>query len=282
MTVQRSSEDKVLFPESGVTKGEVIDYYEAMADVLMPHLAGRPISMKRCPDGIEDCFFQKHPSDYFPASLERCEVDSDDGTTEQFLIDSTDDLVWLANQGMIEIHVPPATTGGLHRPDQLVFDLDPPPEADFDVVRQAARDVRARLAEASLQALLKTSGSSGLHVVVPIEPAHDFDDVRDWARRLAEDLAEAEPARYTTEIRKNKRKGRLFLDINRNAYAQTAVAPYSVRAIEGAPVATPIDWDELATLDSAQHYRLANIRRRLGQKADPWQDMARQRQKLPI
>lgn len=280
MSVELSRTGKLLFPESGITKGAVIDYYRRAARYVLRHAKDRPLSFRRCPDGIGDCFFQKDKPGHYPDSIRAVEVETRAGTVSHVLADAKDDLVYLANQACIEFHAPPARVGDLNRPDLVVFDLDPPPDGDFATVKRAARTVRDRLADLDLACLLKTTGSKGLHVVVPIRPEHDFDAVRAWARAQAGLLAEAHPEWLTTEVRKARRAGRLFLDVARNAYGQTAVLPYSLRAIEGAPVATPIDWEELDGLDSPRRYTLENIFRRLGQREDPWAGFGRRRQKL--
>ncbi len=273
-----SHPDKVLFPDDGLTKADLADYYRRVAPVMLPHLAERPLTLHRFPDGIgADGFYQQNRSDHFPDWLpgRRLDHGGDTGEVHHILCQRPADLVYLAGQGTLTLHAWLSHADRPQRPDQLVFDLDPP-GGDFEPVRQAARQVRDALRQAGLTPFLKTTGSRGLHVVAPLKPVADFDRVRRACRRLSDHLAARHPDQLTTEQRKNKRRGRLYLDIQRNAFGQTAVAPYAVRARPGAPVATPLDWHELD--DPAlgpRRYTLGNLFRRLGQKDDPWAGMAR-------
>jgi bifunctional non-homologous end joining protein LigD len=268
--------DKPFFPDAGITKGDLIDAYRRLADVMLPHMAGRPLSMERYPDGIGGGgFYQKEVPDYFPDWIEvvQIEVEEENAEQPQVVCGDAATLVYLADQGVITPHIWLSRVDHLNRPDKLIFDLDPP-EGGFEIVRFAARKLYDIFDEIGMRPYVMTTGSKGLHVVLPLEPEADFDEVRAFARQVAEALAARYPDRLTTAPRKNKRKGRLFLDYLRNAYAQTSVTPYAVRALPGAPVATPLDWDEVDDPDlGPRSYTLANIFRRLGQKADPWQGM---------
>jgi bifunctional non-homologous end joining protein LigD len=278
-TVETSSLDKVLFPGQGITKGELIDYYHHIADTMVPHMRGRPLSMRRYPNGINGTgFYQQEAPEYFPDWIERVTVEKEGGNIVHAICNDTATLVYLANQNTITPHVWLSRSDHVRKPDQIIFDLDPSGN-DFAAVRTAARYVREILEEQDLGAYLMTTGSSGVHVRAPVRPEHDFDVVRGFARRLADVLAEKHPDEVTTEQRKNKRHGRVYLDVMRNAYAQTAVTPYAVRALEGAPIATPLDWDELREADP-QRYTIRNIFRRMGQKKDPWADMYRSAARL--
>ena len=268
-----SSVDKVLFPESGITKGELLDHYDRVAEVALPYLRGRPVALKRCPDGIDDCFFQKAASDHFPAWMARVSVPlrGEDRDTTHVVVDDHPTLVYLADQGTVELHTWLSPADDLERPDQAIFDLDPPggDPGSADAARFAARKVRDLLADLGLPSLVKTSGSQGYHVHVLLDGSAPYDQVRDFTAGVSDVLAGRHPDRLTTAKRKDQRDGRVFLDYLRNAYGQHAVAPYSVRAIEGAPVATPLDWDELGDAEP-QRYTVHNLFRRLGQKDDPW------------
>ncbi len=271
-----SHPDKVLFPGVGITKGDLAGYYRELAPVMLPYLEDRPLSLQRFPDGIDgDGFYQKEAGGHFPDFVDRVTVKKEGGSVHQVVCNKAATLVYLAGQAVITPHPWLSRTGRLHRPDLLVFDLDPPGEG-FEPVKRAARDVREMLEEIGLISFVKTTGSKGLHVVAPLDRSADFDAVRALARDAARLLAARHPDRLTVEVRKDKRKGRLFLDTARNAYAQTAVAPYAVRALPGAPVAAPLDWEELGDgkLD-ARSYTLQNVRRRLGQREDPWKGMMR-------
>lgn len=281
-----SSLDKLYFPADGLRKEDVLDYYERIAPQMLPHLAGRPLSMQRFPDGIAaPGFYAKEVPDYFPDWVGRAQVEvlESGERQEQVVVADAASLVYLANQGTITPHAWLSRLPHLHHPDRLIFDLDPPDESrDFAPVLAAARALRQALAAAGLVPFVMTTGSHGLHVVAPLDGTADFDASRAFARRLAGELAAAHPQQFTTETRLAARQGRLFLDYLRNAYAQTAVAPYALRARPGAPVATPLDWDELAQPGlTAQTYHLGNIFRRLGQKADPWQAIAAAARPLP-
>lgn len=279
--VELSREDKVLFPDSGITKGELIAYYDDIAAVMVPHIRGRPLTLHRFPDGIgKEGFYQQQRSEHFPdwipsRLVPRAEQGERREGVDHVLGNNRATLVYLANQAVITLHGWNARVPRLRRPDRLVFDLDPPGR-DFEAVREAARHVVALMKEIGLAPHVMTTGSSGLHVVAPLRARAGFDEVRGLARRMASVLADAHDDALTTEQRKDKRRGRVYLDVMRNSYGQTAVMPYAVRALEGAPVATPLSLDELS--DSSlgpRSYTLRNVRRRLGQKSDPWQGMSR-------
>jgi bifunctional non-homologous end joining protein LigD len=272
-TIEVDHLDKLYFPDAGITKGDLIDAYCRLADVMLPHMAGRPLSMERYPDGIGGGgFYQKEVPDYFPDWIEvaQIEVEEENASQPQVVCRDAATLVYLADQGMITPHIWLSRVDHLNRPDKLIFDLDPP-ENGFEIVRFAARKLYDIFDEVGMRPYVMTTGSKGLHVVLPLKPEADFDDARTFAHQLADTLAERYPDRLTTATRKNKREGRLFLDYLRNSYAQTSVTPYAVRALPGVPVATPLDWDEVDDPDlGPQSYTLANIFRRLGQKEDPW------------
>lgn len=271
-TVETSSVDKILFPDDGITKGALIDYYLRIADTMVPHLKDRPLTLRRFPNGIgQEGFYQQEMPDYFPDWIERVEVEKKDGKIVHALCNDAATLVYLANQNTITPHVWLSRIDKLNEPDQIVFDLDPP-RGNFNQVRKAARYVREILEDRGMTAFVMTTGSSGLHVRAPIRRGHAFDLVRSYARGLAAELAERYPDELTTEQRKNKRRGRIYLDIMRNAYGQTAVPPYAVRARAGASIATPVDWEELSEVNP-DSYHVRNIFRRIGQKEDPWKDM---------
>jgi bifunctional non-homologous end joining protein LigD len=274
-TLELSRLDKVLYPETGITKGDVVDYYQRISETMLPHLADRPLTMHRFPDGIEDDgFYQKEAPAYFPEWIRRVEVLVEEEGKEQAQIICDDEatLVYLANQACLTPHIWLSRADKLRQPDKLIFDLDPP-QGDFEPVRRTALDLQALLDEVGLIPYAMTTGSRGMHVVVPLERSADFDEVRAFARNVAEVLAQRKPEQLTVKQRKKKREGRLFLDYLRNAYGQTSVAPYSLRPLPGAPVATPLDWSEVHDADlHSQTYTVKNIFRRLGQKDDPWRE----------
>ena len=275
-TVETSNEDKVFFPDEKITKGDLIDYYQKIADRMVPYLKERPLVMKRYPDGIKgESFYQKEIGDYFPDWIERVKVKKKGGTVTHVQCDNAATLVYLANQACIELHPWLSRSDKLHYPDQLIIDLDPSGD-DFSQAVFGARVLKELFDELDLKAFLKTTGSRGLHVLVPLDRRANFDKVREFAQDTAKLLAQRHSDKLTIEARKAKRRGRLLIDTARNAYAQTAVAPYAVRAKPGAPVATPLDWDEIGNKKlNSQSYNVRNIFRRLGRKTDPWKDLPR-------
>lgn len=281
MSVALIKRDKIFFPDAGLTKGDLADYYQRIADTILPHVRQRPLTLHRFPDGIEGVhFIQKTAQDHDPDWLGNVTVATEDGEIIQPLAESADALVYLAGQGAIAFHVPPARCDALDRPDRLIFDLDPPGDGtDFAPVIAAARAVRDELAALELESFVMTSGSSGLHVVAPLDRRATFDTVGRLAARVAERLAVEYPDDFTIAHAKKKRRGRLYLDTRRNAINQTAVAPYSVRPKPGAPIATPLNWDELGDNQlGPRRYRIGNIFRRLGQRDCPWAGIARYEQ----
>ena len=275
-TVETSNEEKLFFPDEKITKGDLINYYQEIADKMVPYLKERPLVMKRYPDGIKgESFFQKEIGDYFPDWIERVKVKKKGGTVTHVQCDNAATLVYLANQACIELHPWLSRSDKLHYPDQLIIDLDPSGD-DFSQAVFGARVLKELFDELDLKAFLKTTGSRGLHVLVPLDRRANFDKVREFAQDTAKLLAQRHSDKLTIEARKAKRRGRLLIDTARNAYAQTAVAPYAVRAKPGAPVATPLDWDELGNKKlNSQSYNIRNIFRRLGRKTDPWKDLPR-------
>ncbi|MFI0775709.1 non-homologous end-joining DNA ligase [Streptomyces sp. NPDC021212] len=247
-TVEISRPEKALFPDDGITKSDLVDHYRAVARLIVPQLRDRPLMMERHPDGIGGKpLMQKNAPDYFPEWVRRAVLPKEGGKVTHPVCDDTATLVYLVGQACITPHRWLSRADRPDHPDRLVFDLDPPDGkgSGFEEVRWAARQVCGLLGELGLPGLLMTTGSRGLHVIVPLDRRADFDTVRAFARDAADTLADRHPDRLTTEMRKDRRGGRLYLDIQRNAYAQTAVTPYAVRARPGAPVAAPIDATEL-------------------------------------
>jgi bifunctional non-homologous end joining protein LigD len=283
-TVQVSNAEKVFFSGDSagadITKGELVHYYRDVAAQMVPYLRDRPLAMARYPDGIDgERVFQKNAPGHYPDWVRTAQVKKRDGEVRHVVCDNPATLVYLANQACIEPHVFLSRIDKIDEPDQLVFDLDPPDPSGFGVARAAALELRALLeGELGVTTFVKTTGGKGLHVHVPLDRRAGFDDVRAAAREIAAALAAAHPDSMTMEQRKDKRGNRLFLDILRNAYAQTVVAPYSVRARPGAPVATPLHWDEVA--DEALtpgRFSMRTIFERLAATPDPWTGMARRR-----
>lgn len=281
--VSISRPEKEMYPATdeavAVTKADVAGYYADLAEAMLPHLRGRPISMQRFPDGIEgSSFYEKKVPGHFPDFVTRVEVDTADGAQQQVTIEDQRTLVYLADQACLTPHVWLATAEHLHQPDQLIIDLDPSVPG-LAAVRRATTAVGELLDEIGLTSFVKTTGSRGYHVLVPLRPARDFDGVREFARSFAQVLIARAPDLLTLEARKNKRGERVLVDIQRNAYGQTAVPPYVLRARPGAPVATPIGWDEVSRVAPGGH-TIRSIKRRLAQIDDPWAGIGRRRQTL--
>ena len=278
-TIEVPRWDKVLFPDNGLTKGDLVCYYQRIAPTMLPHVRGRLVSLQRFPNGIAEAgFFQKEAPDYFPDWMPRWSVyvHEEERHQPQVYLDTAATLVYLAAQATITPHVWLSRVPHITRPDRLIFDLDPPEGASFEVVRRAALDLRATLQQLDAPTFAMTTGSRGLHVVVPLQADAVFEETRALARAIAEHLARQFPERYTTALRREERRGRLFLDYLRNAYGQTTVAPYAVRARPGAPVATPLDWRDVQRPDMhAQRFTVRTIFRRLAQKPDPWREIDR-------
>lgn len=278
-----SDRDKVFFPEVGLTKGDLIDYYHDVADVMVPHMKRYGASMQRFPDGIqEEGWYAKDAPDYFPDWIERINFPKKEGGSFNApVIDSRAALVYLANQAVLTMHLYLSRADDLEHPDKMVYDLDPPEGSeDFAAVREAALAIRDLMDELDLRSWVQTTGSMGFHVIVPLDRDWDFDAVKAFADDAALVVVRRYPEKFTLEQRKKKRKGRIYLDTYRNSYGATAVAPYAVRARPEAPVATPLDWDELAEGANPRDWTVENIRNRLGQKEDPWAGMMRHAQSL--
>jgi bifunctional non-homologous end joining protein LigD len=273
--------DRVLFPDDGITKADLVDYYDAVAGVMLPHLKGRPLTLWRYPRGIdEQGFVQQDFAGSVPDWMGSAEVAKEGGTVVHPIADRREALAWLANQNCITPHSWLSRRDRLDEPDLIVFDLDPSTTA-FAPVRAAARACADVLEDLGLASYVKTTGSRGLHVVVPLSRGADFDTVRQFARDIAGVVAADDPAHRTVEQRKDKRGDRIYLDVMRNAYAQTAVAPYAVRARRGAPVATPLEWDELSSRGlRPDRFTIRDVPKRIAEQGDPWADMRRHARSL--
>lgn len=273
--IELSKLDKVLFPEDGITKGDLVNYYRRIATVALRHFRQRPLTMHRYPDGIAaGGFFQKHRPDYFPAWIDHVRLEKQGGEVDHVVVDDAATLVYLADQACVTFHLALARADRPDHPDRLVFDLDPS-DNDFAKVQQAAAGLKGLLGELRLPHFVQTTGSRGLHVVVPLDQSEGFDGVRAFAGQLARHLAGQQPDLMTVEQRKRHRGTRVYLDTQRNAYGQTAVAPYSVRARPGAPIATPVTWREaLSSGMQPRKYHIGNLFRRLAQTEDPWADIS--------
>jgi DNA ligase D len=273
--------DRVVFPDAGVTKGDLARYYGAVAERFLAHAGGHPVSLVRCPQGdIAHCFFQKHAGEGFPDAIRRVPIKETSGKSESYMaLDTADDVVSAVQMGTIEFHIWGSSADSLEKPDRIVFDLDPDPSVGFDAVVRSAIELRAVLETVGLKSLAMVTGGKGVHVVVPLARRAGWDAVKSFAKGLAGRLADAAPDRYTATMSKAKRKGKIFIDWLRNERGSTAIAPYSVRARAGAPVAVPVSWEELEKLDRANGFSLEEALARL-EKPDPWREASGWRQSV--
>jgi bifunctional non-homologous end joining protein LigD len=273
--------DKVIFPDEGITKGELARYYETMAPVILPHLRGRPLTMERYPAGIDaKGFWQKDVSKGFPEWLQRVEVPKKNGVVHYPVVTDLRSLMWITNQNTVTQHVWVSRIPDLNVPDLCVFDLDPSTH-DWDAVRAAAIGLRDLLAELGLPSWVKTSGSKGFHIVVPLDGKTETDVVARFAGAVGKTLVGLAPDRLTQEFSKVDRHGRIYVDVGRNGYGATFAAAYTVRAKPGAPVSAPCTWEEVERGQVApQTFTLRNMPQRIAQVGDIWADMLRRGRSL--
>jgi bifunctional non-homologous end joining protein LigD len=274
--------EKVLFPDDGITKGDLAAYYEMVAPVMVPHIRGRPITMERYPAGIgRKGFFHKDVSKGFPAWLERIEVPKKDGTVHHPLVSDTRSLLWIANQNCITPHVWTSRAPDLYQPDVCVFDLDPSRDDQLDVLRASALALRELLDELGLPSWVKTSGSKGFHIVVPLDRKTHMGEVATFAHHVGTELVKRDPAHLTQEFSKADRGGRILVDTGRNGYSATFAAPYAVRAKSGAPVSAPCTWEELQRGDvEPRTFALRTMAARIQAGGDVWSDLRKRGRSL--
>jgi bifunctional non-homologous end joining protein LigD len=273
ITITCSNVDRIMFPDSGIKKSEVIGYYHFISDYMLPEVVERPISVERYTKGIDQSgFFQKHYQKHYPAWLAKEELGAKTRVVYP-IIENAAGLVYLANQGSIAFHIWTSRRDNPEYPDLLVFDLDPP-DGRFDLVRQTALILRELFEELELPAFVKTTGSKGLHVVAPIDGRASFGEVAQFCNRVAKLLVQRHPDVVTLQFYKKDRKGRLFLDMLRNALGATLIAPYSLRGRPGAPISMPIEWSEVE--DPAMQpngFKLRDVRKRMDRVGDPWANL---------
>jgi bifunctional non-homologous end joining protein LigD len=272
--VRLTHPDRVLFPGQGVTKAKLAEYYGSIAPWILPHLAGRPLSLVRCPAGqAEGCFYQKHLGRVAPTALGHIEIVERNGPALYSVVNDLAGLIGMVQIGVLEIHPWGSRQDDIERPDRLIFDLDPDPALPWQRVVEAAIAVRDDLAAMGFQSFPKTTGGKGLHVIIPIARRHGWGEAKEFARAFAMAMVDEAPALYTADMSKKERGGKIFIDYLRNDRGATAVAPYSTRARPGAPVATPLSWAEL--LDGRQpELTLSTLPERLARlSADPWADI---------
>ena len=279
-----TSPDKVVYPELGITKREVADYYRGVAAQLLPELIRRPLSVVRCPDGIGECFFQKHHAAKLGSHVHAVAIrEKDGGKEDYFYVDDTEGVIELVQMNVLELHPWGAHIDDVERPDRLVFDLDPGEGVEWKAIIAAARDIRARLSAIGLESFVRLSGGKGLHVVLPIRPGPDWTQAKAFCESLADAMVEQAPDRYVATASKAKRGGVIFIDWLRNSRGATSVTSWSLRARPQAGVAMPLAWSELGRTRSGHDYPLPRaLRRARTLRRDPWEGWAKAiRQKLP-
>jgi bifunctional non-homologous end joining protein LigD len=278
-----SSPDRVVYPDLGITKQQVAGYYRAVASKLLPELVHRPLSVVRCPDGIGQCFFQKHHAAKLGASVRAIAIREKDGGEADYLyVDTIEGVINLVQMNVLELHPWGARIDDVERPDRLIFDLDPGEGVDWKAIIAAGRDIRARLASLGMESFARLSGGKGLHVVLPIRPGPDWSDAKAFCEAFADRMVEQAPERYVATASKAKRDGVIFIDWLRNSRGATSVASWSLRARPQAGVAMPLAWSELGRTRSGHDYPLPRaLRRAASQRSDPWMGWAKAaRQKL--
>ena len=276
--------ERIVYPDTAITKQDVADYYRAVMDWLLPELAGRPLSVIRCPDGAGGaCFFQKHHADKLGAHVASILLREKDGGSDRYLyVEDARGVLELVQMNTLEFHPWGSRVDDPEKPDRLVFDLDPAPGIGWNDLVSAAKDVRARLRKHGLESFPRLSGGKGLHVVAAIRRGPTWDQAKAFCESIADEMAADEPSRYLATASKAQREGRIFIDWLRNARGATSVASWSLRARAGAPVAMPLRWDELAKVKSPTAFDLgAALKRAKSMRKDPWEGFASTKQTLP-
>jgi bifunctional non-homologous end joining protein LigD len=275
--------DRVLYPEQGITKLALAHYYEQVADWMIPHLKGRPLTLVRCPEGIKkQCFYQRHVTESLREPIRSIPVREGRSKVSYVSVDSTPGLIALVQMGVLEIHTWGSRRDRLEQPDRLIFDLDPDPALSWQRIKAAAETLRDRMSGLGFSAFVKTTGGKGLHVVVPITPKQDWEAVKLFAKRVAEDVVREAPQLYTATMSKSKRQKKIYIDYLRNARTATAVCAYSTRARANAPVSVPLHWHELATDVRGEYFTIRNVPQRLArQRTDPWEGYEKARRPIP-
>jgi bifunctional non-homologous end joining protein LigD len=270
--VKLSHPNRVLYPEQGITKRELAEYYAQIADRILPQVSGRPLTLVRCPEGQQkQCFYQRNANDDISPQIRRLPLRDGKSVKHALVVDSLAGLIALVQMGVLEIHTWGSTAKKIERPDRLTFDLDPAPDLLWKVVREATFELRDLLMDLGLGAFVKTTGGKGLHVVVPITPTLDWQRTKIFAKAVADSMVAARPERYVATMSKAKRAGKIFIDYLRNARSATAICAYSTRARAGAPVSVPLRWDELTADLREDHFNIRNVPARLRKlRKDPW------------
>jgi bifunctional non-homologous end joining protein LigD len=280
--VQLTHPERVLFPEQGITKRDLAVYFETVGDWILPHLAKRPLTLVRCPEGRQkQCFYQKHVTDQFPKSIKRVEVAEGGKNVPYGAVTSMEGLLSLVQMGALELHIWGAHLDAIEKPDYIVFDLDPDEGLGWDRVVQGAKTLRQLLEHLGLRSWLKTTGGKGLHVCLPLARRAGWDEVKAFTKAVSETMVAHDPSRYTAKLPKASRKGKIFIDYLRNGRGATSIAAYSTRARPNAPVSAPLFWEELDTDVRANTFTVKTLPERLEElKSDPWEEFLKVKQSL--
>src|SRR5438876_2000176 len=271
--IELSNLAKVLFPDDHIVKAQLIEYYLGIAPTILAHVKGRPLSLVRYPEGIKgESFFQKNRPEWAPDWIDYVTL----GEEKKDYVIATEEasLVWLANLACIELHQMHSRAPHFDKPDYIAYDFDPPEDFKFPQVAELAREFKEHLESFGYHAFVKTTGRKGLHVVTPIEPQWEFHKAFEAAKAAAQPFVDSHASILTLQIKKEYRKGKVLLDIYRNRQSQTIVSPYSVRGLPGAPVSTPLHWEELEAIESPRAFDLRNVPQRVVQDGDPWEAIA--------
>jgi bifunctional non-homologous end joining protein LigD len=284
MEMALSHPDKILYPQQGITKRDLAEFYQHIAEWVLPHVTGRPLTLVRCPQGAQQkCFYQKHASGTLPDSIRRILI-QEKGKKEKnsyLVIDDVKGLLALVQMGVLEIHPWGCREDRIDRPDRLVLDLDPGAGVAWNQLIDGAHLLKKRLLEDGLESFVKTSGGKGLHVVAPLTRRTTWEELKNYTRKLAMDTAENDPSGFVATMSKSKRKGKIFIDYLRNSFGATSIATYGTRALSGAPVSTPVGWDELLAVSGPQAFTLTTLPKRLkALRKDPWKGFFDLRQSL--
>lgn len=278
-----SNPDRIMYPELGLTKRELAQYYADVSDWILPHIVKRPLMVLRCPHGQPGyCFYQKHVTDALPDTVHAIPIEEEGEVREYIAVDDAKGLLELVQLGALELHPWASPERDIEKPDRIIFDLDPGPGVAWRDVADAALALRDRLEDLGLRSFVKTSGGKGLHILAPIRQGPPWDEAKEFARAVADAMARAEPGKFVAVAAKARRQGRIFVDYLRTGRGSTCVAAYSTRARPGAPVSAPLTWEELPRCTGAGQYTVENMPRRLvGLKDDPWAGFLGVRQSLP-
>jgi len=280
-TIEITNAEKIYYPKNRIKKGDVLDYYCKISEYLLPHIKKRLLSMHRYPNGIEyQHFIQQEIPGYFPPWIARKRVKKEGGFITHTICDNKQTLIYLSNEAVLEFHIWLSRSDNVTNPDKIIFDLDPP-KGNTQKARKAALAMKEILDDISLRSYVMSTGSNGYHIIVPLDGKLSFKKTHPISEKIARIAEKSYPSLLTTEQRKEKRRGRVFVDYIRNSYGQTSIAPYSLRAKNGAPIATPLSWDEMrrASTDPAK-YDFKNIFRRLSRTGDLWQNIYEEKQSL--